>query len=320
MAYAFPASSTTSVGVPLLRPSAWVRTVSSVSGARLTLAAAEGAGASSPSLSSPHYLEVLGHVDAVTVAMVGHRFEIDEAATSAAGVGELVLEATSRLNTAPATAVAGLANYRVAVRPHWTLAALFGTGAHGKFSQATTIASADQVFVWSGTGFSVFYFRGGPVPQWRNISTGAANQDQAIVPPGVGVFVKKQQSAATIAVVGEVRSNAFVRVPYVGAQVVASAFPLGSSPADWKLVAGSGLTSSTSPTFADQLLTWASSGFTSFFLRSGSPLEWRNGDASTTSFSNSNLFTPTGAALLLLKAPAVGTAPAQLVQAVPFPL
>jgi hypothetical protein len=286
----------------------------------MTLTATDGSAAALPSLVRPHYLEVLGHVDGVTVALVGHRFEIDEVATSAAGAGELVLDVASRLNTATAASVAGLANYRVAVRPHWTLATLFGTGASGKFSPATSIASADQVFVWNGTGFSVFYFRGGAVPQWRNIATGPANQDHAIVPPGVGVIVKKQQGAAAIAVVGEVRTNAFVRVPYVGAQVVASAFPVGSSPADWRLVAGSGLTASTSPTFADQLLTWSASGFTTFFLRAGATFEWRNGETSPTNFSTSHLFTPTGAALLLLKAPSVGTAPAQLVQAVPFPL
>lgn len=320
MSYAFPEYTTTSVGVPLLRPSVLTRVIGSVAGTRLTFTGVDAGTGSLPPGSDSYYLEVLGHLDGTTTAMVGHRFEVDEEATRAAGAGIIVLDVASALNTSSSAAVSGLANYRVAVRPHWSLAGLFGTGSNSKFNAAASLTTADQVFVWDGTGFSVFYFRSGDVAQWRNSATGATNQDGAIVPPGVGIYVKRQAGAVAISVVGEVRTNRFVRAPYAESQLLASGFPVDSSPADWKLLSGVGFTAGTGPTAADQLLTWAGSAFDAYYLRDGAVPQWRNMATGLTDFTNSKIVPSSGAALLLLRSVATGSPPAQLVQATPFSL
>ena len=320
MSYSFPEYSTTSLGVPLLRPGVLTRVVESVSGARLTLAAMDGGSGGLPANDESYYLEVLGNVDGATLMLAGHRFEVDEVATRAAGPGAVVLEASAPLNTSPAAFIPSLVGYRVTVRPHWTLAALFGTGLNAKFNAAASVALADQVLAWNGSDFAVFYLRSGAVPQWRNIATGPTNQDQAIIPPGSGLYVRRQAGALTISVVGEVRTNRFVRAPYVGTQLLAAVFPVDLSPADLRLVAGRGLTAGTSPAVADQLLQWSGTAFDTFYLRENVVPEWRNIAMGTTDFTNARLFTSGGATLLLLRSAALGAPPAQLVQAVPFSL
>jgi len=320
MTYSFSEYATKSMGVPLLRPGVVTRVVESVAGAKLRLAGEDGGSGTLPAGTDAFYLEVLGHTDGTTTTWAGHRFELDEAATRAAAVGEVVLDVTSVLNTAPQAAFAGLPSYRVAVRPHWTLATLFGTGVGAKFNAAASVATADQVLAWNGAGFSVYYLRSGEVPQWRNIATGPTNQDGAIVPPGLGIYVKRQAGALTISVVGEVRTNRFVRASYAASQLLASAFPVDSSPADWKLATGAGLTAGTSAAFSDQLLTWNSGAFDIFYLRDSAAFEWRNISSGVTDYTHAKLFTSSGATLLLLRAAAFGAPPAQLVQAVPFSL
>lgn len=323
MSYTAAENSTISLGVPLLRPAVVTGTVGTVVGAKVTLAGA-AAGTARPFVAGEsYYLEVIGHVDGTTTALVGQRYELDEAATLADSSGQLSLDLTSPHNTSPAAALAGLANYRVAVRPHWTLAALLGTGAKLKLNAAASAASADQVLAWNGVGFSVYYVRNGDVPQWRNTATGAANQDGAILPPGAGLFLRRQAGALAFAVPGEVRTNAFVRPPFTGSQIIAGGFPIDSTPADLKLAAGPGLapgpglTPGTSPSNSDQLLAWESTAFNVYYLRDGQVPQWRNVSTGLLDYSNTAIFQARGASLLLLRAPALG---ATSLQAIPFKL
>ena len=320
MSYAMAENSTISLGVPLLRPAVFTGTVSVVAGANLTLAG-PAAGSALPFVTGESYfLEVIGHVDGTTAALVGQRFEVDEAATLAGSIGQLSLDLASPHNTSPAAALAGLASYRVVVRPHWTLAALLGTGAKVKVNAATSASSADQVLAWNGSGFSVYYVRGGDVPQWRNAATGAANQDGAILPPGAGLLLRRQAGALAFAVPGEVRTNTFVRPPFTGSQIITGGFPIDSTPADLKIVDGPGLTPGTSPSNSDQLLSWAENAFNVYYLRDGQVPQWRNAATGLIDYSNSAIFSARGASLLLLRAPAVGATPVSPIQLIPFRL
>jgi hypothetical protein len=317
MSYAAAENSTISLGVPLLRPAVGTGTVSAVAGANLTLSG-PAAGSGLPLVAGEAYfLEVIGHVDGVTATQIGQRFEVDEAGTLAGAAGALSVDGASAHNTAAASTLVGLVNYRVTVRPHWTLAALLGTGAKAKVNAAVSAASADQVLAWNGVGFSVYYVRSGDVPQWRNTATGAANQDGAILPPGVGLFLRRQAGALAFAVPGEVRTNAFVRPPFTGSQIIAGGFPLDSTPADLKLAAGPGLTPGTSPGNSDQLLAWESTAFNVYYLRDGQVPQWRNASTGVLDYSNTAIFQARGASLLLLRAPALG---ANSLQTIPFKL
>ena len=317
MSYAAAENSTISLGVPLLRPAVLTGTVSAVTGANLTLTG-PAAGSVLPLVAGESYFfEVIGHVDGVTTTLVGQRFEVDEAATLADAGGALSVDTTSPHNTAAASTLVGLVNYRVTVRPHWTLAALLGTGARAKVNAAVSAASADQVLAWNGVGFSVYYVRSGEVPQWRNTATGAASQDGAILPPGVGLFLRRQAGALAFAVPGEVRTTAFVRPPFTGSQIIAGGFPVDASPADLKLAASAGLTAGTAPSNADQLLAWDATAFSIYYLRAGQVPQWRNVATGLLDYSTTAILPARGASLLLLRAPVAG---AVLPQMAPFSL
>lgn len=323
MSYAAAENSTISLGVPLLRPAVLTGTVSAVTGAKVTLTG-PAAGSVLPLVAGESYFfEVIGHVDGVTTTLVGQRFEVDEAATLADAGGALSVDTTSPHNTAAASTLVGLVNYRVTVRPHWTLAALLGTGARAKVNAAVSAASADQVLAWNGVGFSVYYVRSGEVPQWRNTATGAASQDGAILPPGVGLFLRRQAGELKFAVPGEVRTTAFVRPPFAGSQIIAGGFPVDASPVDLKLAAAAGqapsagLTAGTAPSNADQLLAWDATAFSVYYLRSGQVPQWRNVATGLLDYSTTAILPARGASLLLLRAPAAGAA---LPQMTPFSL
>jgi hypothetical protein len=317
MSYAAAEYSTISLGVPLLRPAVLTGKVSAVTGAKVTLTVPAAGSVLPLAAGESYFLEVIGNVDGVTTTLVGQRFEVDEAGTLADAGGALNVDTTSPHNTAAASTLAGLVNYRVSVRPHWTLAALLGTGAKLKLNASASAASADQVLAWNGVGFSVYYVRNGDVPQWRNTATGAANQDGAILPPGVGLFLRRQAGALAFAVPGEVRTNAFVRPPFTGSQIIAGGFPIDSTPADLKLTPGPGLTPGTSPSNSDQLLAWESSAFNVYYLRDGQVPQWRNVATGLQDYSNTAIFQARGASLLLLRAPALGTTS---LQTIPFKL
>lgn len=320
MSYSVAENSTMSLGVPLLRPAVFTGSVNGVTGAKLILAG-PAAGSALPFVTGESYfLEVIGHVDGTTATLVGQRFEVDEAATLAGSIGQLSLDLASPHNTSPAATLAGLASYRVVVRPHWTLATLLGTGGNVKVNAGTSAATADQVLAWNGSGFSVYYVRSGDVPQWRNSATGAVNQDGAILPPGAGLFLRRQAGALAFAVPGEVRTNTFVRPPLSDSQIIAGGFPVDSSPADLKLAAGPGLTPGTSPGNSDQLLSWVENAFNVYYLRDGQVPQWRNTSTGLIDYSNSAIFPARGASLLLLRAPAVGVTAVGPIQLPPFSL
>jgi hypothetical protein len=92
MSYAVAENSTISLGVPLLRPGVTVAGVGAVVGATLTLTGTAAGVAVPLAEGESYFVEVVAHVDGTTTALVGHRFEVDEAATSAGVGGTVVLE------------------------------------------------------------------------------------------------------------------------------------------------------------------------------------------------------------------------------------
>lgn len=320
MTYAAPEHSTISLGVPLLRPPVRLSVVASTNGATVLLTGPDSETKLPlvPGLS--YYLEVIGHTDASTRTLVGHRFEVDEAATLAAAAGTVVIDTGSAHNTTSAAALAGLADYRVAIRPHWTLAALFGSGPASRINAARSAARGDQVLAWNGHGFSVYYLRAGATPEWRNVATGSLNQDDTVVPPGTGLFLRRRAGAWSASLVGEVRTTPFARPVFGPSQLVAGGFPTPSTPTEWKLTGGTGLTAGTTPANSDRVLAWNGSQFSEYYLRASTVPEWRNTATGLIDHARAHIFPAQGAALLILRAPATGQAPAPLVQAVPFSL
>lgn len=318
MTYAVAANSMISLGVPLLRAGVWTGVVGAGDSGTVTLLQDSGQPLNLASLissSSPYYIEVVGHLDGVTTTLVGDRFEVDETATVATANNVLALDGASALNTMVGGDFSSLANYRVTIRPHWTLASFFGTGIGTNLNASTSIQAADQVLAWNGTGFSIYYFRNTSTPQWRNPSTGTASQDKAIIPPGVGVYFKRASGAYSRTITGEVRVNRFVRVLDNTSQLIANGFPVDLSPGDLHQNTSNGYVSSTYVGTADQLLTLVSGGFSIYYYRSGATPQWRNVSTGTTNQTSAKFY---GAAEAVLYRPK--GSPGDMIQDVPFSL
>lgn len=235
-----------------------------------------------------YYIEVIANPEGQSDANNGERFEVDEAATAAGANATLVLDAASPLNTAVG-AFGALAGHRIALRPHWTLATLFGTGLGAtQLNSATSSASADQVLAWNGTSWSTYWFRqnsAGTVREWRNTATGTANQDNALIPSGVGIFFVRRNGGLSLNAVGEIRTNRFVRNLDESAQLLALGHPVDRSPQQLGLDTTAGYTANTTSSASDQLLAWNGSAFSTYWFRRNSAatvFEWRNTATSTT--------------------------------------
>lgn len=298
MQYTFAPNSYQTMGVPLVRDSVASGTVVGGTAATITLggtynlAAVLSAGAS-------YYVEVTGHSDGVTTANVGNRFDLDVAATISSANNVISINTTSPNNTASGD-LSGLAGYTLSIRPHWTLADLFGTGtAATLLHSATTPGNADQIQFWTGSGMSTYWFRqnsAGTVKEWRNTGTGSTNQDNAIIPPGTGVFVKRAgASTLDVMVAGNVRSNKFVQPLTTGTNLLSSGFPTSASPTDASLMPAAGLISATTVGSADQIWIWTGTGVSTYWLRqnsAGTIKEWRNTGTGTTVHTTTQFMEP----------------------------
>lgn len=298
MQYSFAANSYDTMGVPLIRPSVATGTVSGGTASTITLNGTQNLAAFLTANMS-YYVEVTGHSDGVTTTNVGDRFDLDVAATISSANNVITINATSPNNTA-AGDFSGLVGYTLAIRPHWTLASLFGTGTSATALQsAATFGSADQVHFWSGTGMSTYWFRqnsAGTVKEWRNTGTNNVNQDNTILPPGVGVFFKRAGSSPLeVFVLGNVRSHKFIQPLATGTRLLASGFPKWFSPSDASLMPGTGLVSAVTFGTADQIWVWTGTGISTYWLRqnsAGTIKEWRNTGTNNTVYTTTQFMDP----------------------------
>lgn len=296
--YSFPANSYTTMGVPLVRDSVAAGTVSGGEASTITISGTLNL-AAVLNANTPYYAEVSGHSDGVTAAHVGDRFDIDVASTISAANNVISINTSSPNNTAAGN-FSGLAGYNLEIRPHWTLASLFGTGVSATALQSSpTFGGADQVHFWNGVGMSTYWFRqnsAGTTKEWRNTITGTTNQDNAILPPGVGVFFKRAGSSPLdVVVVGGVRNHKYVQPLATGTSLLASGFPTWSSPTDASLMPGSGLVSAVTFGSADQIWIWTGTGISTYWLRqnsAGTIKEWRNTVTGTTTYSTNQFMDP----------------------------
>jgi uncharacterized repeat protein (TIGR01451 family) len=236
--------------MPLLRPSVFTGRVNTVSGRDVVLPYMITLPAGS------HYLE------AVSGPLAGQRFEIDAAASS----GNTV----ALQDTAPSA----LADARVVIRPHLTLADLL----------PPTVFSAEDRVLFFDTAANNFttLVHGGDA--WlhdvlsMNARPFAAHEAALVQVRGPG---------ASLLFTGEVRAHGFTTPLVPGTQLIASGWP-ASIPAPV-----TGLRSGTAPDTADRLRLWngdttsGASDYTSYYLdnSTGTTL-WQLQETANSSFAN----------------------------------
>lgn len=254
--YTFAPGSQTCMGVPILRPP---RRLDVITNGILTAATLANATDLSQDLPAgmPCYLEIIGPSGSGSTANLGARFEID-VTTTRLMANNIVAVLPESPHSTPGRTLADCVGCPVAIRPHWTLAALFGTGPSAAGLQSgTTIKTADQVHFWTGRGVSAYWFRSngsGTVKEWRNAAKGALNQDGTIIPPGVGViFQRSGATPYTLAAYGDVRTTRFLQPVGSGRNLIAPGFPVDMSPELLNFGSGAGFTGASTSASADQI-------------------------------------------------------------------
>ncbi len=198
----------------------------------------------------------------------GHRFDI-----SSGEVDVFNINLASKNNTAAALPM-DLAGSHFVVRRHDTLGGIY---ANGEWNKASSPGSADQVQLYNGTGYDIYFNRSTNV--WVLQGSGNFNsRNGLIIAPGVGMMVAHANPADTneLLAIGDLRYNNFRR-PLLkgvnGLNFLAMGFPFDASPASLGMNASNGFVRSSSPGSATQIQNWLGdstpniTGWTINFLR-----------------------------------------------------
>jgi len=190
------------------------------------------------------------------------------------------------------------------VRPYWTLATAFPSGAGLKAGTSST--AADNVTIIdpaTGTGNSYFY--NSSASQWRR---GTTDSSSIIIPPGSGIMVtRKDVTAVAIQISGEVITSS-VLADVAGGTASAQKFTYVANPypvasvtlAQSGLYTGNsatGVVGGTSATAADAVTIFdptTGTGLSYFYNTSAN--QWRRGTT-----DSSNVTIPEGAAVMITR-------------------
>jgi YVTN family beta-propeller protein len=213
----------------------------------------------------------------------GHRFEINEAASSGR---TLILEskaAQSTLNALPTD----LRGDSIAIRPHRTVSQLFP---EDRFTGATTMDLADRLLFHNGDNFEALWLRKNSNGSQQWIKEGDSSLSSAgsrIIGVTEGLLIQIRNTPVSITFSGIVRQNAVALPLKTGAQLVANVWPAGMSPNSLGLTAANGFVGSQNPSTADQIHIWqgdskigAAGYLTYYLLKSNTLQQWTStGDA-----------------------------------------
>ena len=255
------------VGLTLVNPATYSGAISSNTATQVTASGTPSF--ASLDASAFYYVEVTSGL------FEGDRFDVDTGATITAGNGNLIIRTDTGNNTvALSNNVLNGANF--VLRKHITLNAL-AASVSPAFVGNNSSANADQVLFYNrGTNsFDTYFLRLDNVT-WRKLGFTDSVGATTIIPPGVGVFVRKASAATTLTQVGEVRSNAFALPVGTGLSLMAAGYPVSYSPTAFGGTAANGWTGNNSSGTADQILTFsnATNSYVTYFLRLDG-LTWR---------------------------------------------
>lgn len=275
------------LGLTLLNPDTLKSTASGLSGQSLAISGQTNVGALLDS-SRSYYIEVYSGT------LKGDRFDIDTAATISSASGSVVLNGTSANNTFPVASIGtGLNAQSIALRPHLTLSDLDSMCSPALVGN-NSLSSADSV-AFTENGALVYYSKRAD-GSWRR-SGSAQNFSNKVIPPGVGVFVKKASGSTTFTQTGAVRDNDFARPYVIGMELQAPGFPIDRTPVQLGVVPGSGSTDWFGGTVStgDYVSVISSGALVKYSLRSDGALV-RSGNPSD--FKNSSIFLGSDAQLV----------------------
>ena len=222
------------VGVSVVNPASfgsWIRSSGSTTITSTDLSVDVGAFLDP---TKAYYVEIIEGPGGTSDPLVGHRFEVMVGTTIAAPTanGVVVVDVASERTTWDATTtVPDLTGYRFVLRAHVTLGQVFDPSAlHG----ATDFADADQVQIYDGIGFTIYYVLGNNTnfAQWTAQVGDFSSEDDLPIVPGHGLIFKRSAlspGAVSLRVQGVARTTPFVQPLEAGFNLVAEGFPAPNS-------------------------------------------------------------------------------------------
>lgn len=279
--------------------------VTATSGSILTLSAGSSNLGSLLTSTAAYYVELIA---GPTSTYVGDRFEVDVTATIASANGTVsvnLASVNSTMGSLPSTS--DLSGYTAVIRPHVTLGQLFGTKTNQLMQGSTVVSTADQVLFLNplSQAFETYYFlknASGSIAQWTKVGGGSANQDNTVIPPGVGVVVVRNGSSpVTLTWSGEVRLNQFAQPLVAGNNLVCQPLPIDASPASRSMTVANGMTGSTSSTTADKIQFPVAGVFKTYYLlrnAAGTVEQWTLVGGGSTNQNTAMLFPSNGAVII----------------------
>ena len=150
----------------------------------------------------------------------------------------------------------------VSVIPLDTLGTLFGTSSV-PFKSGTTAASADVIFIWSGTGWLAYFHNG---TNWRRSGSGL-NQNNTVIPLDVGLFIQRKDiTDLSLTITGNVRSASARRFIKPNASTfLANPFPVDMTFANSGFRTSNAWQTGASAAAADSVYLWNGTGWQVYF-------------------------------------------------------
>lgn len=241
---------------PYLRETGFTGTISAVNGNELVLATSAGsANLGSLLASGTYYLEV------ISGDHEGDRFDI------ASGSGNTLTVSTKPgfqlaippYNTLLGAPPASLVGDTIRIHRHWTLGEIFPPSSFGATNDRNT---ADQVQMFADGAWTIFWLYNDGIlpPRWVKLGDGDyADQANAIIAPGMGMFFNNRTAATSLLAYGEVREHDFVRPLTAGNNLVSGGYPIDQSlvgPGGREMNLASGFFGSRDFATADSIFLW----------------------------------------------------------------
>lgn len=187
--------------------------------------------------------------------------------------------AASKTITLAQNLAAGVSNGTTfRIRKHWTVATVFGSNNESGLQGGEDSASADQVLLWNGSGYDVYYFQALPPAAggtgWRSAKDVFADAGGSVIYPEDGVLVKRfQSSPVSVVLMGAVKTGQTSIPIQPGTNIVANVYASGITLESSQLYKADGtrLTAGEDAAGADQVLLWNGNGYDVYYYQSLPP-------------------------------------------------
>jgi hypothetical protein len=209
------AAGANAVGIALVKP-AWLKgTIAAVDAKGLRL---QDKNISVATLSSPlHWETVPAYLEISSSPadpkLVGERYEVDVSSNPSANEGWIRLKAA--VSNTRQDLPAGLTGAAYSVRPHWTLANVFGTSAQTFLHPGRISSSADEVQLPNSISGNLegFFLSSDPIAKGWRLSRNRQGPEQAnaLILPGSGLLIHAK-GPLVFSLSGEARNSGF-RLP-----------------------------------------------------------------------------------------------------------